>query len=68
MTNEDPILGYDRDGNPIHETKRGCVYTAACILCQECRAFIRGMGGPRYGSICVKCHDKKAAHDIKESE
>lgn len=58
MSNE-PILGYDKDDQPIYETKSGCVYTAACILCQECRKFIRGMGGPRYGSLCVTCRNIK---------
>lgn len=60
----EPILGYDKDGHPIHETKRGYIYTAACILCRDCRKIIRGMGGPKHGSICVPCHE--AAHGIKE--
>jgi hypothetical protein len=56
MTDE-PILGYDKDGQPIHETKRGYIYTAACIVCCKCHAIIRGMGGPKHGSTCVPCHD-----------
>jgi hypothetical protein len=58
MTSE-PILGYDKNGQPIHETKRGFVYTAACIVCCKCHAVIRGMGGPKYDSICVPCHEAK---------
>lgn len=58
MTDQ-PILGYDKDDKPIHETKRGYIYTAACILCRECGEIIRGMGGPKHGSICTPCHDKE---------
>jgi hypothetical protein len=58
MTDQ-PILGYDKAGQPIYETKRGFIYTAACILCSECKAVIRGMGGPKHGSICVPCHDAR---------
>jgi hypothetical protein len=57
----DIILGYDKDGQPINETKRGYVYTASCILCRDCRQIIRGMGGPKHGSICVPCHDAAQA-------
>lgn len=73
MTDE-PILGYDKNGQPIEKTKRGFVYTAACILCVECRKIIRGMGGPMYGSICKECHDKnrelhaERAHKIEGEE
>lgn len=63
MTDE-AILGYDKDDQPIYETKRGYIYTAACILCRDCRRIIRGMGGPEHGSTCVPCHE--AAHGIKE--
>jgi hypothetical protein len=55
----EPILGYDKDGQPIHETKRGHVYTAACISCSKCRTIIRGSGGPRNGSLCVPCYETK---------
>lgn len=52
---EEEILGYEKDGLPIHPTKRGYIYTAACITCRECGKIIRGMGGPRFGSICIGC-------------
>ena len=52
------ILGYDKHGEPIHKSKRGFIYTAACINCAICRAVIRGNGGPMYGSVCVECYDK----------
>lgn len=54
----DKILGYDKNGEPIHECKRGFIYTAAFILCSICRKAIRSMGGPMHGSVCVDCHDK----------
>jgi hypothetical protein len=56
MTDE-KILGYDAKGKPIHETKRGFVYTAACISCSKCKAIIRGSGGPMFNSLCVPCHE-----------
>lgn len=56
MTEE--LLGYDKNGYPIHEVKRGHTYTAACINCAICRATIRGMGGPMFGSVCIRCYDK----------
>lgn len=61
MNTEDQteVLGYDKHGKPIYETKRGYIYTASCILCRECGAIIRGMGGPGFGSICVPCHEKE---------
>lgn len=58
-TNDD-ILGYDAQGKSIRPLERGYVYTAACITCRACGSLIRGMGGPRFGSICVKCHEKGA--------
>jgi hypothetical protein len=56
---DDEILGYRSNGEPIHETKRGYIYTSACILCCKCNAVIRGMGGPQFGSTCVPCHEAK---------
>jgi len=57
MTEE--VLGYRKDGSPIHPPKKGYVYTAAFIMCRECEAPISGYGGPAWGSICVKCHNKQ---------
>jgi hypothetical protein len=56
---DEPILGYDKDGRPIHEVERGYITTAAFILCSKCNAAIRSMGGPKYGSTCVICHEAK---------
>lgn len=58
MNEDNIILGYDSKGDPIYECKRGYIYTAACIRCSECKSIIRGMGGPKFGSICFKCHNK----------
>jgi hypothetical protein len=55
----EPILGYDKDDQPIHELKRGYIYTAACIFCCKCRTIILGSGGPKHGSTCVLCHEAK---------
>lgn len=54
-----PILGYYADGEPIHEVERGFITTAAFILCSQCQAAIRAMGGPSYGALCVPCHETK---------
>jgi hypothetical protein len=51
------ILGYDKNDKPIYEVPRGVITTAAFILCSNCGAAIRSNGGPRYGSLCVPCHD-----------
>ena len=53
------ILGYSADGVPIYEVPRGSITTAAFILCSECNAAIRSMGGPLYGALCVPCHEAK---------
>lgn len=60
----EPVLGYDKEGKPIHEAKPGYVYTRAFILCRKCSGPIRACGGPSYGSICIHCHEtlnKKAS-------
>jgi hypothetical protein len=55
----DKILGYKPTGAPIHPTKPGMVYTACIVSCVECRAVIRGMGGPIQDALCVPCWEKK---------
>lgn len=50
------ILGYTKDGKPIHPTKPGMIYTACVISCEGCGFFIRGMGGPVRGAKCVDCY------------
>jgi hypothetical protein len=52
-----PVIGYDKLGQPIRQP-RGLIYTQAFILCCQCNAPISGHGGPRYGSVCLSCHDK----------
>lgn len=42
---------------PIHECERGYVYTCAFILCSQCNAPIRSMGGPNYNAWCIKCKE-----------
>ena len=54
------VLGYvktDDKWEPIHECKRGYVYTCAFILCSQCDAPIRSMGGPNYNAWCIKCKE-----------
>lgn len=45
------IIGYA----PIYETEPGAIVTQAFILCSRCNAAISAHGGPRYGSLCLKC-------------
>jgi hypothetical protein len=56
---DEPILGYRINGEPIYETKKDYVYTAACVICRQCKAVIRSMGGPQHGSICIPCYEAK---------
>lgn len=51
----DQVLGFDRDGKPIYPPKPGFLYTQACILCCQCNGAICAVGGPRHGSVCLKC-------------
>lgn len=53
------ILGYTKKGDPIRPIKPGMIATAAVISCIECRAVIRGMGGPQHGAKCVPCYEKE---------
>lgn len=53
-----PIIGYDEDNNPIRQP-RGMVYTQAFIMCSKCNKPISSHGGPRYNSVCVECHNKE---------
>lgn len=57
------ILGYYANGETIYDFEPGMICTAAFILCSQCTAPIRAMGGPAYGSLCILCHNTK----IKES-
>lgn len=51
----DRILGYKRNGDPIHELKPGMMATACVISCSGCGWIIRGMGGPSQGALCPTC-------------
>ncbi len=57
---ENPTLGYVKhpDGNwePIAPLKDGYIYSSAMITCSRCGKFIRSMGGPMYGCVCVHCY------------
>jgi hypothetical protein len=56
------VLGYERKGlnwEPIHECKRGYIYTAAFVMCSQCRAAIRSMGGPNSKAWCISCKEKQ---------
>ena len=67
---DEPILGYRSNGDPIYECKKGYIYTAAVIACNKCNAFIRGMGGPAFGSLCIRCHENQMNIEVflKEKE
>lgn len=53
------ILGYTKEGGPIFPTVSGMVYTACVISCSSCGLYIRGMGGPKRGAMCVSCYEKE---------
>lgn len=59
-TDDTTVLGYNQtpDGTwePLHECKRGYIYSAAVVSCQKCRRIIRGMGGPM-NAVCVACYN-----------
>lgn len=50
-----PILGYTKEGKPIHPIGEGMIATAAVVSCSKCKAMIRGMGGPMQGATCMDC-------------
>lgn len=56
------IKGYapteDGGWEPIIQPK-GYIYTMAFILCAQCRYPVSSIGGPRYGSLCLSCYEKK---------
>lgn len=55
-------LGYSRDSQgqwqPILE-RTGGIRTQAFIMCVDCGSTISTTGGPRIGSVCVACHDRR---------
>jgi len=64
-SNQDPILGYDKEGNAIIQPK-GRVYTQSFVICFDCGHIISSHGGPRFGSLCVPCFVKKLAKESHE--
>lgn len=56
MEENNPVLGYDENNNPIIQP-RGYIYTQAFILCRECNNPISSVGGPMYNSICIQCYN-----------
>ena len=57
----DEILGYRKVGEDKYEPiiqPSGYMYTAALIICTECKEAISGYGGPSRNSYCCKCADK----------
>lgn len=53
------ILGYRKNGQPIHPIKPGMITTACVISCFKCGAGIRAMGGPIRDAMCVPCYEKE---------
>lgn len=53
------ILGYTKDGKPIHPCEPGRIYTACVISCVGCGHYIRGMGGPMRGALCANCYEQE---------
>lgn len=58
--NKEKILGFTKEGKPIHPCKPGMIYTACTITCYGCGKIIRGMGGPMHGAICWDCNEAKS--------
>jgi hypothetical protein len=59
----DPVIGYRNTGKDSWEPitqPRGGIYTAAMLMCSDCKHFISGHGGPgsRNGTLCPTCFDK----------
>lgn len=50
----------------IEEHKRGTIATAAVMMCHECRAMIKSMGGPGHRCFCVKCYEALKVADFAE--
>lgn len=50
----------------IVETPRGAIVTASVMMCQECRAVIKSMGGPGYRCYCVNCYNALKIRDFAE--
>ena len=50
------ILKYGH-AEPIYETPRGIITTAAFVLCGHCKAAIRSSGGPMHNALCPACYD-----------
>jgi hypothetical protein len=53
----DKILGYTKEGLPIYTAAKGSIVTKAFILCGLCDKVISFTGGPKWGSLCVGCHE-----------
>lgn len=51
---------------PITETPRGMISTAAVMICDECRAIIKSMGGPGHRCYCLKCYESLKLFDFAE--
>ena len=51
---------------PITETPRGAIVTAAVMLCAECNTMIKGMGGGSRRCYCVKCYEALKLFDFAE--
>jgi hypothetical protein len=60
----EPVIGYTLKNGTYEaiQQPRGFIYTAAFILCSECRTAISGHGGPGHDSICLNCYD---THKLK---
>ena len=59
---QDPVLGYRKNGQPIHPIKPGMITTACVISCFKCGACIRAMGGPIRDAMCVPCYEKEQSN------
>ena len=59
-TMNDQVLGYARTSKdtwkPIIQP-RGHIYTAAFIICHDCKAAIASHGGPSHNALCPQCFD-----------
>ena len=49
------VIGYRKNGTPIHETPQGALTTRAFVLCSACHITIKTSGGPINGALCMNC-------------
>lgn len=54
--NDEKIVGYWPNGDPIRETPVGAVSTCAFMHCCKCHKAIKTNGGPSIDAQCIDCY------------